>query len=232
MGVQFQTLAAQNSMAALIEGATLHSWGCVPALNSNDQQFADANDVARMFSHTAQMRWIIVDEVSCASLRLLGCVERNCRQALLRSPWALNADNQPSLFGGLNVILVGDYEQLPPVAEKSVFSNPFEDRMLLNGPEARMLEALWGLTTETVPSAPDHCIVLTVQHRATDPWQKHVLEELRTGTESWETYCFTHGLPTRHVGSWLPGSAALACGSVFFVRRGGWGCWLDLSRLN
>ena len=30
-GVQFQMLAAQNSMAALIGGGTVHSWGVIPA---------------------------------------------------------------------------------------------------------------------------------------------------------------------------------------------------------
>ena len=35
----------------------------------------------------------------------------------------------------------------------------------------------------------------------------------RHGQESWEMYCFTHGVPTRNVGSWLPGQEKLACGN-------------------
>ena len=41
----------------------------------------------------------------------------------------------------------------------------------------------------------------------------YVLNCDRGGAESWETYCFTHGMPTRHVGSWLPDRARPSCGS-------------------
>ena len=34
-GVQFQFLASQNTMAALVGGATVHSWGCIP-VNATD----------------------------------------------------------------------------------------------------------------------------------------------------------------------------------------------------
>ena len=45
---------------------------------------------------------------------------------------------------------------------------------------------------------------LTQANRSKDPWQLAVLAEDRNGTESWEVYCFIHGLPTRNPGSWLP----------------------------
>jgi len=213
MGVQFQTLAAQNSMAALIDGTTLHSWGCVPTMGGADVSYGmDGADVAKMFLHCAQMRWLLIDEVSCAALRVLGIVERNCRQALARNAWGTDNRKNQRLFGGLNVIVVGDYQQLPPVAEKAIFSNPFSKTASFSGPEARILRALWGLDEEKLPSAPEACIVLHEQHRAQDQWQRHVLEELRNSSESWETYCFIHGLPTRHVGSWLPQMNLPHCG--------------------
>ena len=40
----------------------------------------------------------------------------------------------------------------------------------------------------------------------------HVLRYDRIGAEPWEFYCFIHGLPTRHVGSWLPDEARPTCG--------------------
>ena len=46
-----------------------------------------------------------------------------------------------------------------------------------------------------------------------DPWLKCVLEADRFGRESWEMYCFSHGYPTRNVGSWLPDCALPACGN-------------------
>ena len=40
-----------------------------------------------------------------------------------------------------------------------------------------------------------------------------VLEADRRGAETWEMYCFQHGLPTAHVGSWLPSTGRPACGN-------------------
>ena len=42
---------------------------------------------------------------------------------------------------------------------------------------------------------------LTVSHRQKDKWLQAVLAEHRQGAETWETYCFVHGLPTLHTGS-------------------------------
>ena len=119
----------------------------------------------------------------------------------------LTRQQNPRLYGGLNVIFVGDYKQLPPVAERALFANPFSTGLNLSGPEKRLSDALWGLSPETFPDEPGSCMVLHRQHRTDDPWQQHVLSELRAGKETWETYCFTHGLPTQHVGTWLPGQA-------------------------
>lgn len=213
MGVQYQVLAAQNSMAALVGGATIHSWGCIPMLQDGNQSTGENEDVTKMFLHCSRLRWLIVDEISCAALRVLGLLERNCRRALVRNPWSLDAQQNPRLYGGLNVIFVGDYKQLPPVAERALFANPFSTGLNLSGPEKRLSDALWGLSPETFPDEPGSCMVLHRQHRTDDPWQQHVLSELRAGKETWETYCFTHGLPTQHVGTWLPGQAFVGCGN-------------------
>ena len=53
--------------------------------------------------------------------------------------------------------------------------------------------------------------VLDKPMRTTDPWLLAVLEADRHGCETWEMYCFIHGLPTRNVGSWLPGKDRPSC---------------------
>ena len=50
--------------------------------------------------------------------------------------------------------------------------------------------------------------------RCLDPWLSHMLREDRQGRESWEVYCFTHDLPTRNVGSWLPDTTQPTCGNT------------------
>ena len=222
-GVQYQVLAAQNSMAALVGGATIHSWAGIPMAQDGSQNTNEQEDVAKMFLRCSRLRWLIVDEISCAALRVLGLLERNCRRALVRNPWSLDAQGSPRLFGGLNVIFVGDYKQLPPVAERALFANPFSAGLNLTGPEKRLSDALWALGPETFPDEPSSCVVLQTQHRTDDPWQQHVLLELRAGKETWETYCFTHGLPTQHVGSWLPGKPVVSCGNLMCQA---WSCCL------
>ena len=55
---------------------------------------------------------------------------------------------------------------------------------------------------------------LTENQRTKDPWMKAMLEADRYGRESWEIYCFVHGLPTRNVGSWLPDASEPCCGNA------------------
>ena len=50
--------------------------------------------------------------------------------------------------------------------------------------------------------------------RTRDAWLACMLAEDRVGQESWEMYCFIHGLPTRNVGSWLPGRSSPGCGCM------------------
>ena len=54
---------------------------------------------------------------------------------------------------------------------------------------------------------------LTVERRCKDPWLSHVLQGARHGNLDDESYCFLHGLPTRHTGSWDPRLAKTMCGS-------------------
>jgi ATP-dependent exoDNAse (exonuclease V) alpha subunit len=53
---------------------------------------------------------LIIDEISMISARTLGQVENLCRKI---------RDNE-IYFGGLHVILVGDFYQLPPIANKLI----------------------------------------------------------------------------------------------------------------
>ena len=53
---------------------------------------------------------------------------------------------------------------------------------------------------------------LTESKRTTDAWLKAVLRADRIGAETWEMYCFIHGLPTRNPGSWDLDTNAITCG--------------------
>ena len=49
--------------------------------------------------------------------------------------------------------------------------------------------------------------------RCLDPWLSNMLREDRAGCEPWEVCCFTHGLPTRNVRSWMPETEEPTCGN-------------------
>ena len=127
-GIQFQFLATQNTMAALIGGATIHSWGAIPVnatdANSKVQTKNSEGDVDELFLKASGIRFIIIDEISTASPELLGLLDAYLRRACCRHPYAcFNKHKRP--FGGINIIFAGDFWQLTPVRSHAIFSNPF-----------------------------------------------------------------------------------------------------------
>ena len=127
-GVQFQFLASQNTMAALIRGKTIHSWGRVPVNASDAQSKAQVkgadDEIDELFLQCQSMRWILIDEVSTVSPALLSLLDSFLRRACERHLHARNGRRRVP-FGGLNVLFAGDFWQLPPVKNHAIFSNPF-----------------------------------------------------------------------------------------------------------
>ena len=72
-GVQFQFLATQNSMAELIGGGTVHTWGVIPPNKTQAAAKKGNKDVDwdQRFENCLSMRWLIVDECSTLSPGLL-----------------------------------------------------------------------------------------------------------------------------------------------------------------
>ena len=78
-----------------------------------------------------------------------------------------------------------------------------------------MLAMLWDWNKPGFSNGIQRLFELTVPKRSTsDQWLQMVLEQSRNGCQSWEVYCFVHGLPTRNPGSWLPNVAQPTCGDA------------------
>ena len=209
--MQFQCLAAQHTMAALIGGTTIHGWGKIP-VNATDAANkcagkATEGDVDTLFLNALGTRWLIIDECSSASPELLGLLDAFLRRACARHPHSRRGSHRRP-FGGLNIIFAGDLWQLPPVRSNAIFSNPFKGGYTYN--EQQILKMFWQKSEDSI----QRTFLLTQSLRTTDPWLQAVLEADRKGEEGWEMYCFTHGLPTRNPGSWLPGTALPQCGNA------------------
>ena len=118
-GVQYQTLASQNTMAAAICGNTNHSWGEVPinASGCNEASVKKNKDgISTLFLKCLSLRWLIPDEISTSGLIVLGILESNVRKACRQHLHAYNKQGEARAWGGLNLIISGDWLQLPPVS--------------------------------------------------------------------------------------------------------------------
>jgi hypothetical protein len=208
-GVQFQFLAQQNTMASLIGGKTVNTWGVIPinpeaAARKNQAKNQDG-DIDELFTNALGLRWLVIDECSTISPSLLGQLDAALRRACQRHPHArVDAHRRP--FGGINIIFAGDLWQLPPVRAAALFSNPYRRGFSIE--EQKIFKMFWQRQEDSI----QRTFELTESKRTTDAWLKAVLKADRAGAETYEMYCFTHGLPTKNPGSWLPDTDKPSCG--------------------
>ena len=105
--------AAPTGVAAFnIVGRTLHSLFRLPV----KQKVVDLSN-ASLQSLQAQLgtiRFVIIDEKSMIDLRMLSVIDDRLRQIV--------PDRADVAFGGLNLLLCGDFFQLPPVSGRALFS--------------------------------------------------------------------------------------------------------------
>ena len=211
-GVHFQCLATQNTMAALIGGTTVHHWAHMPVILEDARDKAHTKntdgDVDALFEDCLGMRWLLLDEVSTFSVTLLGLLDWYLRRACTRHPHAKDSDGKTRTFGGLNIILSGDFWQLPPVRALSFFSNPYLKREDYGAAEQTIMWMFWKKDREPISNT---FVLKKPMRTKADPWMQEVMQAQRDGNESWEMYCFIHGLPTAHTGSWLPSTNMPTC---------------------
>lgn len=113
--------AAPTGVAAFnINGQTLHRLLHIkPDLPKGPYLPLSAASEKRLQEKLAGVYWLIIDEKSMIGLRMLHWVDIRCRQAFP------HRHQEP--FGGLNVILAGDFFQLPPVRARSLYHPTPED---------------------------------------------------------------------------------------------------------
>ncbi len=105
--IDYAVTASTGIAATHIHGMTLHSWSGIGIETSLDQDTVKhiaENRYAAKRIKRAQV--LIVDEVSMLDGTVLSLVERVCRKVR----------KSQRAFGGLQVVLVGDFFQLPPVS--------------------------------------------------------------------------------------------------------------------
>ncbi|KAK7497420.1 hypothetical protein BaRGS_00011262 [Batillaria attramentaria] len=121
-------LTAPTGKAAYnIRGITLHTAFCPPANQSlSNYTKLDASRLNTLRSSLAELRVLIIDEISMVGANMLAFVDQRLQEVMGR--------NKP--FGGVSVLAVGDLFQLRPVMDRWVFQPG-------NGPYQALAPKLW-----------------------------------------------------------------------------------------
>jgi hypothetical protein len=197
--MQYSIMLAPSVLQAVvadqIQGDTLHHTAGI-TFGIGNRSVDDRNKASRNMS---MMRWLVIDEVSQVSAELYAqCESQLSRMVQAQGTYKRNLQNKPRPWAGMNVILVGDFMQLPPVRGTELCTLP-RDLMNLscitNPVIQHGLDLFWTETTAVLE--------LTQQQRCDDPWWMTVLDEMRHGRMTETNHAFLHGERTVVPGAWL-----------------------------
>ena len=105
--------ASTGIAATHIGGTTIHSWSGIGARETLDRYALDAvTTKEKTIRRVKRARVLVIDEISMLDGRVLDMVETVCR--------TVKQNGEP--WGGMQVIVVGDFFQLPPVAGRGEMS--------------------------------------------------------------------------------------------------------------
>ncbi|XP_044718718.1 PIF1-like helicase domain-containing protein [Hirsutella rhossiliensis] len=111
-----------------ISGTTLHSLLHLPI--NKDFRPLSAIDKAQLQKKLKDIQYLIIDEKSMLGLRMLSWIDDRLREAF--------PHRNEEFFGGLNVLLVGDFFQLPPVLQKPLYYDKEVQGVEIKGRNAYM----------------------------------------------------------------------------------------------
>ena len=107
--VCFAVTASTGIAATHIGGMTIHSWSGIGIRTKLDKYDLDKIATSEYISkRVRRTRVLIIDEISMLSANMLDMLDQVCRE--------IKQIDEP--FGGIQVILAGDFFQLPPVVKK------------------------------------------------------------------------------------------------------------------
>ena len=108
-GIAYAYTASTGIAATHGHGVTIHAWsgiGVRESLSARDLDLLASN--RRLATRIEKTHVLVIDEISMLPARSLGLVDAVCR----------HVRGTPLPFGGLQVVLVGDFFQLPPVVRR------------------------------------------------------------------------------------------------------------------
>ncbi len=165
--VEVAITASTGIAATHIGGMTIHSWSGIGIKNKLDKYDLDkiaSNEYVSKRIRRAKV--LVIDEVSMLSAETLLMVESVCREVKQNN----------DAFGGLQVVFVGDFFQLPPVVK-----TPTEKELqpILIEPENN---SIFACDSRAWESAKPIVCYITEQYRQDDAEFLSILSAIRTNT--------------------------------------------------
>ena len=213
MSVEFQIVAFQAVMADLLGGDTVHHALNIGIFDKCFKSREGSNEKKSLdvMKSVLQLRWLIIDEISMVSARLLADIDLKLRSYYNTvDPFALDANGDLRPFAGLNILMSGDFWQLPPTGGGCLCDVPYEyisnSRQYAPAPSISHGQSLvWSELKEG--TGVQGVTELTECERTKDVWLKSVQDEFRVGRLTADTHAFLHGEPTLVPGSTINGKS-------------------------
>ena len=120
--INYGLTALTGCAASLINGQTLHSFLYLGIDNKLDDIYKNLCKYTGQLNKLKKLDVLIIDEISMMNNELFELV--NDLFKLIK--------NNDRLFGGIQLILIGDFYQLPPINGNYCFTSPIWDNMGLN----------------------------------------------------------------------------------------------------
>jgi len=108
-GLKVAVTASTGIAATHIGGMTIHSWsrlGPRDSLSPQDLDYILQHE--KTVKRIQQTQVLVIDEISMLSAEVLNMVDRVCR----------GARHSSESFGGMQIVFVGDFFQLPPIVQR------------------------------------------------------------------------------------------------------------------
>jgi ATP-dependent DNA helicase PIF1 len=177
-GIQPAVTASTGIAATHINGHTIHSWsgiGIRRDLTASDLKRIAGNP--RVANRIRSAHTLIIDEISMLSASTFRVAEASCR----------HVRGVPAPFGGLQVVLVGDFFQLPPVvarAEAEMEQVDVDGNRLFDMRPRVSSSSVFAFNSPVWDSLKLNTCYLSEQYRQDDPVFLNMLSAIRSGKVS------------------------------------------------
>jgi ATP-dependent DNA helicase PIF1 len=176
-GVEPAITASTGIAATHIGGMTIHSWsgiGIRSKLDKRDLQNITANNY--IVERIGKASVLIIEEVSMLLPETLTAVNMVCQE--------VKRSDEP--FGGMQVIFVGDFFQLPPVQKKEELAQQVDQSLFFEDEEASKVKEIFAYDSPAWKEANPIICYLTEQYRQDDEFFLSLLTAIRKDTFSEE----------------------------------------------